>query len=1442
MASQVRSVDNPQKTERVSSPQKASLAGTKQEPGTVQGGRRTLQESTERRLFAVVPLRKKLYAYLATSTGGLFLDVFSTLLSALALLIYVLELYDIGDVGDKSSWSWYLELVLSSLFAVEWSFRLYLAPSRVRYVYSIRSIVDILTVVPIFATAHGRDDDSVFVSFLRVLRVLRVLRLNRLVHYTETEVQRLMFFLGYTVASVIFVTAGILEQVERKIRSDESNGFEKMHLHDAIYLICITISTVGYGDVSPRSNLGRFVIIMMLCVTFTVIPYQMNQLATVLGLTSVYRRLRYRPRSSSRHVLVFGDFGLWMVENFCDEFFHEDHGFGDMDAVLVSNNPPAPDLALYMRTCKNARKIKYIEGSPMDPKDLDRTGAATARACFFLCNKFCKDDDEEDSRNIMLAMSVWQYISGRRHVSRLPRMLIQLIKPENKHHLLASMRLSRQGQAPAGSGGARGGGWHGPDVFHDQNIVCIDEMKLNLMGQNLRCPGLSTLLTNLVRTCSEAPPPEADEELWMYEYAAGASHEVYRTTISPHFTGWLFEEVAEEIYREHGCLLIGLELVTDTAGSLLASPLVLLAPFGFRLTNVVRVLGFVLAHNVHASMLISDHVPVSSKRGAGSALGERPWGDSKRWPARGEVSVLPSVEGLLRHAAHKLGHGRTGPKSVWSKKYQVADSTSDSAVMSAHLSRNASFQHAPPGPPGSAAPLSRETHHGAERAVPWFRSLPARFPLMFPGPKKWAKAKPRPLHVQPLKTNPGLYTPLGRKTAGGDRTGPFESPTGAFSPAKSSSKSLGRSPLASSLEFATACEAGTMVAGDGPWNQGEDLTRERKKAERIAARQVDPEYMDPDIVTRWAALVDRALDDLGQFGERALKHDLFAVIRRLNKLQEMYYLTPSRDLADCTLHQVTFSGHILVCGPSSGLQYLIAPLRRITLPGIRPVVVLYKEPPLHQEWETICMFPDVYFVEGTPSNASDLFRANISQAHRAVILARGHAGALPAQAALADAETIFTYQHMRSLNPRLEIVCELVSGSSLTFLQPFHHEWSTSSSEFYFAPLYAAGLVYVSSMLDTLICQAFFNKHIVGIIHELISGLEVSPVLASGQDSKQGSSATSKQGSSTASRAAVREAGAAGARPEVPGMPGEPASTTAGDSGAAGGGPAADDDDILDALTARKMTVLQIGIPEQFFGASYGAFFAFMVGNKRIPLGLFRAAHAFGNSLPYVYTNPQPNTIIMRDDRAFVISEESSTPGGAKVAIPLAGLNRHGSEVSLHKRGGSLGAAIATPCAPGSADTASGSKASWQLSKDGHQPASARTEISEISAGTPGPQGASQVPVGRASSSSGGGNVSPSRSDSLTGQTMKDLLDLGLPSSTRSTPMSQAPGLVVETGHTIHEEGGMSVAAGQALRRQHERSHEVLVQLLVGMQSRVDHQVNGLRRELQELQKIIRNK
>lgn len=145
------------------------------------------------------------------------------------------------------------------------------------------------------------------------------------------------------------------------------------------------------------------------------------------------------------HVVITGFIGLQAIKNFCDELFHEDHDSNSTNAVLLQPNDPKPDLEIFQQ--KKEKRMTYLSGDPLAGEDLMRAKTQMATACILLTNKNSSMTQEEDYRNILIALAIKKFYYDEQKDRKDDtlanvRICMQLIKPESKDLYYKSLNLS----------------------------------------------------------------------------------------------------------------------------------------------------------------------------------------------------------------------------------------------------------------------------------------------------------------------------------------------------------------------------------------------------------------------------------------------------------------------------------------------------------------------------------------------------------------------------------------------------------------------------------------------------------------------------------------------------------------------------------------------------------------------------------------------------------------------------------------------------------------------------------------------------------------------------------------------------------------------------------------------------------------------------------------
>lgn len=152
-----------------------------------------------------------------------------------------------------------LEWFFTIVFTLEYVARLICVRHPLRYATSFFGIVDLLSVMPTYLAFFVPESHALLdVRILRMLRVFRILRLAEfVVEYQQLgralrlSSRKIMIFL-----SVVLMTVVILGTVLYVVEGPE-NGFTSIPV--SIYWAITTVTTVGFGDITPKTDLGRFI-------------------------------------------------------------------------------------------------------------------------------------------------------------------------------------------------------------------------------------------------------------------------------------------------------------------------------------------------------------------------------------------------------------------------------------------------------------------------------------------------------------------------------------------------------------------------------------------------------------------------------------------------------------------------------------------------------------------------------------------------------------------------------------------------------------------------------------------------------------------------------------------------------------------------------------------------------------------------------------------------------------------------------------------------------------------------------------------------------------------------------------------------------------------------------------------------------------------------------
>jgi hypothetical protein len=206
--------------------------------------------------------------------------------------------------------------------------------------------------------------------------------------------------------------------------------------------------------------------------------------------------------------------------------------------------------------------------------------------------------------------------------------------------------------------------------------------------------------------------------------------------------------------------------------------------------------------------------------------------------------------------------------------------------------------------------------------------------------------------------------------------------------------------------------------------------------------------------------------------KQSLLEQKFNSIKGVNKINPYsFYLSKVNSLETMTLNRkndLKIEDHIVICGIITDMRLLILPLRNKNLKRIIPIVIIHNDVVPVKVWQDINIFPKLYVVHGNPASAADLNACYITKASACIILNSNKES--DKSSLRNDSDTLHIYNSIKYLNPTIKFATEIVSYNSLNFLSSNKHNTNQKYS-FRTTEPFAGGEIYMSSLLDTLICQ-----------------------------------------------------------------------------------------------------------------------------------------------------------------------------------------------------------------------------------------------------------------------------------------------------------------------------------------------------------------------------------
>nr|XP_047916112.1 calcium-activated potassium channel subunit alpha-1 isoform X5 [Anser cygnoides] len=432
-----------------------------------------------------------------------------------------------------------IDMAFNVFFLLYFGLRFIAANDKLWFWLEVNSVVDFFTVPPVFVSVY-LNRSWLGLRFLRALRLIQFSEILQFLNILKTSNSIKLVNLCSIFISTWLTAAGFIHLVENS--GDPWENFQnnqQLTYWECVYLLMVTMSTVGYGDVYAKTTLGRLFMVFFILGGLAMFASYVPEIIELIGNRKKYGG-SYSAVSGRKHIVVCGHITLESVSNFLKDFLHKDRDDVNVEIVFLHNISPNLELeALFKR---HFTQVEFYQGSVLNPHDLARVKIESADACLILANKYCADPDAEDASNIMRVISIKNY-----HPKI--RIITQMLQYHNKAHLL---------NIPSWN-------WKEGD-----DAICLAELKLGFIAQSCLAPGLSTMLANLFSMRSFI---KIEEDTWQKYYLEGVANEMYTEYLSSAFVGLSFPAVCELVFAKLKLLMIAIEYKSEKReSSILINP------------------------------------------------------------------------------------------------------------------------------------------------------------------------------------------------------------------------------------------------------------------------------------------------------------------------------------------------------------------------------------------------------------------------------------------------------------------------------------------------------------------------------------------------------------------------------------------------------------------------------------------------------------------------------------------------------------------------------------------------------------------------------------------------------------------------------------------------------------------------------------------------------
>ncbi|KAF9153429.1 hypothetical protein BG015_003406 [Linnemannia schmuckeri] len=428
---------------------------------------------------------------------------------------------------------WIIAVTMSSWNLMSALIRFVFADHKLRFIFSFQTLLDAVTAIPFLLSGlflpYGQ---FLYVPyFLRswsvISRLQRALSIGVDIGISDQPFDpvkaKLIGLVAYFIAILYNGVAAFLYCETMFAPQTETPHT----VWDALYFILITASTVGYGDITPKSLEARIVVMVFIIVALSIVPGLIA--GTIETLKSSrsgggsYIQSRAANGVMRQYLVMIGDFqSAKRVADMLSGFFNKEFSDTDVRVVFLSRNKPSKDVKTLLDMPTNKNRTTMLVGNGLDESDLKRCQVKDAGGVFIIPDRTTSGLESQDTMTTLLAWSLHLYAPNTRVFT---------------YNLLPETETFQWGMV--------------------EQTMCISDVKQLLLAYSCRHRGTTTLILNLLHP---SEPSNSYDDGWQAQYGDGTGNELYVGPVPDVFVGWTFAQVSWFVFQEFQSILIGVDI------------------------------------------------------------------------------------------------------------------------------------------------------------------------------------------------------------------------------------------------------------------------------------------------------------------------------------------------------------------------------------------------------------------------------------------------------------------------------------------------------------------------------------------------------------------------------------------------------------------------------------------------------------------------------------------------------------------------------------------------------------------------------------------------------------------------------------------------------------------------------------------------------------------